>query len=591
MNDTPTVQTEKGRRVIESVPVLHPFLLALYPVLGLYAYNQERTLFSAVLRPGLMLVAAAFVLWLALGAVMRNSYKAGVVTSLIVVAATSGWNVLEYGMATVMTGISGHSAILYYLAFGLAAAGGTAALVWYSKSSAWHSIRLAALIVLAAAALLYLGDLILAPIFERGPAWAMLAYAVCVGLALLAISGWPGELRRATSTLNIFGVILLVLSGANILINRPAATAVEHPAPPAPPAPAEVAPSGPRPDVWFIAVDGYARADVMASLYGYNPQPFAASLNERAFTHVPRSTANYGVPIEALASCLNMQYLHEINGGGRDAMPLHTMAAWYHENSVSAYLRGAGYDTYASAPPQELLKPRGDDKRVLDSRLLPTEFEVVLLEGTVASRLLQATHYIRHRSLAELRHIVSRARIEAKLQSMRELAATPPDGAPRFIQAYLSVPNVPFLFDRDGGWPESVGLYSYGGRALFRGGMAEYQEGYTEQVYWFNAEMLALIDIILEHAETPPIILLVSLHGPTGPPGGTPEQQDLMLTQRFLNFTALHLPGEPEVPRDLSPVNLFRFVFNEYMGLEYPLLPNHRYISHGVAASQFERLP
>ena len=586
MSNTQTVQTEKGRSIIDAAPVLHPFLLALYPVLGLYAFNQERTLFSAVFRPGFALLLIAFVLWLALGAVFRNSYKAGIVTTVLVLAATSGWNVLEYAMAFLMRGISGWAAPLYYTAFVLAAAGAVAAAVWYSKVSTWDRVRLGVLIVVSAAGILFLGDLILAPIFQRGPAWAMLTYGLGVASLVYFIRRWEGDLRRTTSTLNLFGFILLGLSLANILINRPAPSNGAT----IPPIAAEQ-PGGALPDVWLITLDGYARNDVMAGLYGFNTQPFISELEERGFTHLPGSMANYGTPIEALTSCLNMEYFHEFNGGGRDEpISMATVANWYHDNRVTGYLQAIGYRTCASAPPNELLKPRGNVDLVLESRWLPSEFEVVLLESTVVARVLQATHYIRQRSLAELRHIVARATVESKLTRLQALAEKESD-EPRFVQVHLSVPDAPFLFDRRGEWPESVGLYTYGGRALFRGGMREYQEGYAEQVYWLNRELLDLVDRIQAHAETPPVILLVSMQGPTGPPGATPDQQEVLLAQRYANFMAVHVPGATEIPEDLSPVNLFRVVLNSQMGFEYPLLPNHRYIATGTDALVFERLP
>jgi len=585
MSDTPTVQTEKGRSVIEAVPVLHPYLLALYPLLGLYAYNQESMQFSSTFRLAFVLLAVTLVLWLALGALFRNSYKAGLATSIIVVAGTSGWNVLEFAMVSFMAGLSGRSAPLYYTAFGVAVAAAIVVAVLYSKSSTWDRIRLGVLIAVASAVLLYLGDIILAPIFNRGPAWAILTYLVAVGGLLLLLHRWQGDMRKTTSTLNLFGGILLALSIANIAINRPANGHLE----PAPALEATIPAGTTQPDIWFIAMDGYARADAMARLFGKDPRPFITALENRGFSHVPESTANYSGTIEALASCLNGLYIDDLQAG---AGPVTTgnLVHWYHNNRTGAFLRANGYSAYASAPPHELLRPRGDVDHVLETRSLPTEFEVVFLESTAIARMLQATHYIRHRSLAELRHIVLRAEVLAKFDLLRELAVEEA-GEPRFVQAHLALPNAPFLFGAEGQWPETVGIYTHGGRALFRGSMREYQERYTGQVEWLNHELLTLIDAIIEHSETPPVILLASMHGPVGPIGATQEQRELLMAQRYLNFMALHLPGDPDIPRDLSPVNLFRLALNHSLGLDEPILPNRRFLSTGVDAIEFEALP
>lgn len=585
MGETPSLQTDKGRRVIESVPVLHPFLIAIYPVLGLYAYNQERALFSAVFRPGLILLAVTLMLWLALGAYFRNSYRAGLATAILVLGFTSGWNVLEYGMASFIPWLSGRPALIYYLAFAFVVAACVLVGLVFPRPAWIDRLRIAVFMLVAAAVCFYLGDLILAPIFERAPAWTMLAYGTVILGGVYFVKHWEGDLRLTTSTLNLFGGILLALSVANIALNRPGGPPAD-PLPPLALPEAEAAPVGQPPDVWLIALDGYGRSDLLAGLYGHDAIPFITGLEERGFTHVPGSVANYATPIEALTASLNMEYLDALQAEP-GPLPMSTLVDWYHQNRANALLRELGYKICASTPPNEMLAPRDNVDVVLKPGRLPSEFETVLLEGTIAARVVQATHYIRNRSLAELRHIASRALVEAKLEQLNELAITP-DESPRFVQAFLPVPGAPFLFDEAGNWPESVGVYTYGGRVLFRGGPAEYREGYIRQIAWLNGELLDLIDAIRAHAERPPIILLVSLHGPAGQPGQSPRQQELMVAQRFLNFTAVHLPGDGAVPEDLSPVNALRLALSTITGAEVPLLPNRQYLSTGGDRLLFE---
>ena len=67
----------------------------------------------------------------------------------------------------------------------------------------------------------------------------------------------------------------------------------------------------PRPDIYFILLDAYARADVLESLYGYDNAPFLAELRARGFHIAERSTSNYMQTMLSLGSLFNLMYLDE----------------------------------------------------------------------------------------------------------------------------------------------------------------------------------------------------------------------------------------------------------------------------------------
>ena len=51
--------------------------------------------------------------------------------------------------------------------------------------------------------------------------------------------------------------------------------------------------TGHRPNIYYIILDGYARADVLRDLYGFDNSEFIADLQERGFFVAHRSTSNY----------------------------------------------------------------------------------------------------------------------------------------------------------------------------------------------------------------------------------------------------------------------------------------------------------
>ena len=57
------------------------------------------------------------------------------------------------------------------------------------------------------------------------------------------------------------------------------------------------------------------------------------------------------------------------------------------------------------------------------------------------------------------------------------------------------------------------------------------------------------------------------------------SSENTCLKERFSVFAAYYLPNlNPEtIPNDITPVNLFRIIFNEYFQANLPLLKNAHY--------------
>jgi hypothetical protein len=60
--------------------------------------------------------------------------------------------------------------------------------------------------------------------------------------------------------------------------------------------------------------------------------------------------------------------------------------------------------------------------------------------------------------------------------------------------------------------------------------------------------------------------------------------------ERFAIFTAYYLPGmeQNRISDNITPVNLFRIIFNEYFSTELPLLDAHSYAKANDNLHPFE---
>jgi hypothetical protein len=326
---------------------------------------------------------------------------------------------------------------------------------------------------------------------------------------------------------------------------------------------------GYNPDIYYIIVDGYARADVLKEYYNFDNSGFLGGLEQRGFAVNDSSRTNYYWTFLSLASSLNFDYLQNIASpvfanpvlvqGRNGYEPIGRLAQ---DNRAAHFLRSRGYKfvhVRSSAHPT-ISNPYADEQVACDGSLFEDEFFRTLTEiswlkaiGSVATGDLAACHLQR-------------------LKMVADQAAKP---GPKFVFAHFLPPHHPYLFDRDGNVLKRVTLSN---QFDFQARLWEDKHGYLEQIQFTNKSLLALIDRIKAESKHPPIIIVQSDHGPNLV-GGLSGLEARAL--RFANFAAYLLPGatEPVMPRDTAPVNQFRYLFNHYFNAGLPILPQRNFYS------------
>jgi hypothetical protein len=148
----------------------------------------------------------------------------------------------------------------------------------------------------------------------------------------------------------------------------------------------------------------------------------------------------------------------------------------------------------------------------------------------------------------------------------------------KFVFAHISAPHPPFVFDKDGKALNPPGVFNLNDADDFAGSSSDYQKGYRGQVEYVNTQMEIVIDAILKRSKTPPIIILQADHG-SGLLTDFSSAENTCIKERFSPFAAYYLPGieQAAIPSDLSAVNIFRVLFNQYFQADLPLLKNEHY--------------
>jgi hypothetical protein len=321
------------------------------------------------------------------------------------------------------------------------------------------------------------------------------------------------------------------------------------------------------PDIYVVLLDGYPGDDAASLAPGFDANAFPSALEARDFDVQRRSRTNYLVTRLVLASMLNGRHINEMAGltperlGSIDARAINRRID---DAVLLRLLHEHGYEHVAVASGWSHIGPRRVDRLVEPPQL--NEFEVVLLRVSgIGNILAMAT--------PDLLSDQARARLDETMRVATSIAAEPHD-RPRLVFIHVPSPHPPAVFSSDGrkinGSPQSeIGTMDVS--AVSREAKIALTFGFSTYV---GARTVALVDGILAGEDEPPVIIILSDHGP----GIDFDVQDPLgsdLDDRTSNFLAILSPGQSRLlPPGTTPINVLPRVLNAYLGTSLPLQPD-----------------
>ncbi|MGD8823281.1 MAG: hypothetical protein PVG63_09290 [Anaerolineales bacterium] len=340
-----------------------------------------------------------------------------------------------------------------------------------------------------------------------------------------------------------------------------------------------------QPDIYFIILDGYARADTLESIYGYDNSDFLDDLRQRGFSIANHSYSNYDQTLLSLSSTLNLNYVqHIIPDLDPQSKNRTILDELIHHSQAYRLLGEIGYRLVAFETPLPGTTITEADVFWKPSRhgwLVETNyFEELLLYNSIFRVVLDSQTLSTHRLgefILEPSYETHRARamnIFERLADVNQLQGN------HLVIAHIVAPHPPFVFGPHGERLPYQGSFTLNDGSHYRGTREEYIHHYRDQVIFVSSQILDTIDEILATADTPPIIILQADHGP-GAYLDWGDIESTNLEERFAILNALYLPNLDDelLPSDLSPVNTFRVIFNAYFSTDLPLLANRSFFS------------
>jgi hypothetical protein len=328
-----------------------------------------------------------------------------------------------------------------------------------------------------------------------------------------------------------------------------------------------------RPDIYYIVVDGYARGDVLKDIYGYDNSEFLDYLERKGFYVATGSRSNYGRTILSMTSTLNGVYIHDfVRYAGIDTDDLWALKRrGLDNNGVIRFLKEQGYVFAAFSSGYHFTELPNVDIYITPKGTL-SEFQNLLINTTpvriLLDKLPEKSQYDLHRDriLYIFDHLADMAEKDFPVFVFSHIPCPHPPFVfgenGEKVEHYLG-----FTF------AEGSDFFS-----LYKVNREFYIKNYRRQIAYITKKLKEAIDRILSKSAVPPIIILQSDHGP-GSGLDLEDLDNTDLKERFSILNAYYLPGNgrESLYDDITPVNTFRLIFNHYFGTGTELLEDESY--------------
>ena len=437
----------------------HPFLLAIYPVLALLSFNIDQVGVWVVWRPLLIAISGAIILTGILALVIKPFQKATIISSFILILFFS------YGQI--------HELLLN--------SNGLLSRVSHHK-------------------------------------YLVTTFLIILVIGIFAITRKIHRFQTITNALNIISAVILILTifpiisySYNLQRTKNNLPGNEN---------TDISFSGDVkdiPDIYYIILDSYTRADALKRDFNFDNSPFTAELQKLGFDIASCSRSNYGFTEVSMASSLNLNYLSDLNSnlqvGNSDLTPA---TALIQNNYLRRQLKNIGYKIVAFETGYDwnqwtdadlYLTPNNNP--ISTAELQP--FEKMLIQSTALRVLTETDKNFLSGPVNSLKLTHHKPLVTRTMFILSWLEKMPAIAGPKFVYAHINVPHIPFIFKPDGSLVENQKFYR--GPQDYPVNEQFFKEGYINQVQFLNNRIPEIADQIIKNSTRPVVIIIQGDHG------------------------------------------------------------------------------
>ena len=306
-----------------------------------------------------------------------------------------------------------------------------------------------------------------------------------------------------------------------------------------------------RPDIYYIILDQYVSLDTIKTIYNYDNSHFANNLRKMGFYIATKSKTEFVNTKTSLAAALNMsaeivnnktRYLADHHASVTSDLGFTTREDSYYkklirENAVVKFLKCNGYKYIHFGPRWygTRYNKNADRNFYCSGFRFSNELANLIVESSIIRLVLSNRIPIFHGGHRE-----------GVLYAFDELAKIPKIKHPKFVFAHILCPHAPFVFGVNGESVKFKDSSNWINKSIYLG-----------QYIFITKKIEKLVDEIISHSESPPIIVIQSDHGITVE-GYNDSSKSI--------FNAYYLPygGNEVLWPSIQPVDTFRVIFDYY---------------------------
>ncbi len=312
------------------------------------------------------------------------------------------------------------------------------------------------------------------------------------------------------------------------------------------------------PNIYYIILDGYASNEVLKDIYGYDNTAFVSFLERKGFKVSSQARSNYSQTALSISSSLNMKYINDLADIlGENSTNRVILTNMIKDNEVIRFLKSKGYTTINFSSGWHAT----DRNRFANINIFCIRNNDILTNLLLTTMLrpvenLFMKQEMRERVLCNFSRLASISR-EAE--------------GPIFAFAHFIPPHPAFIFGSNG---EFVG-----DSKLKTDNDFSNKKAYIDQLRFLNKKVEELVGKLISDNNNPPIIIIQADHGTASTPG-MEEYNPALIQERMRPFVASYLPSKNNfIPDSITPVNIFRLIFNNYFNTKLEILKNNVYFS------------
>jgi len=328
------------------------------------------------------------------------------------------------------------------------------------------------------------------------------------------------------------------------------------------------------PNIYHLILDAYGREDVLRELYDYDNSDFTDYLESKGFYVASKSAANYSQTYLSLGSMLNLNYLDEVLPWiTTESKDKHWWKYPIRDFRFFRIIKKFGYKIFAFS--SGYIHTELIDADVYNNQVYMKEFDNLIFNTTLLVPLVTRGYKFYDQ------YSLHRKRILGTFENLKDM---PKFRSPTYVFAHIMSPHPPFVFDEHGNpvdapWEfttdDGTEYFQYPGTSRDK-----YHEEYGNQLTYLNSELKEIINSILADSDRPTIIILQSDHGPRSfLDWDNIEKSNFKETLSILNAYYFYDGNYEQLYENISPVNSFRVIFDQYFGLDYDLLDDRSYMS------------